>query len=253
VAAASSEIVLSAHGLRKAYGAIVVSDDLDFDLRRGEIHAVIGPNGAGKSSLVAQLAGELRPDAGTVTLLGEDVTRLGADARARRGLARSFQVTTLIDEFTAEDNVVLGILGRSAPRSSMTRALWAEAGIYREARELLERTGIAHVVSRRVDELAHGDRRVLELTVALAKRPQVVLLDEPMAGMGHDASRQLAELLAGLRDELSMVLIEHDMDAVERLADRVTVLVEGAVVASGQFNDVRRDERVRSAYLGVRG
>lgn len=248
-----AEVVLAARGLRKAYGAIVVSRDLHFTLERGEVHAVIGPNGAGKSSLVAQLAGDLRPDAGTIELLGEDVTALGADARARRGLARSYQVTTLIDGFTAEENVLLAILARKAPRAAMLRSLAGEHEAREEARALLGRTGIGALAARRAGELAHGERRVVELTVALAKRPSVVLLDEPMAGMDHDAGSALAELLGSLRGELSMVLIEHDMHAVERLADRVTVLVDGEAVASGTFAEVRRDERVRSAYLGAAG
>ena len=246
-----AETVLATHGLRKAFGALVVTRDLDFAVTRGDIHAVIGPNGAGKTTLLAQLAGAIRPDRGAIELLGTDVTRLSADARARRGIARSFQVTTLIGEFTARENVVLGLLAREGRGFDAWQPVARRRAEIDEAQALLERTGIGALAMRRAAELSHGETRVLEIAVALAKRPHVFLLDEPMAGMGQDESRALTVLLESLRGESTIVLIEHDMAAVERLADRVTVLVEGSIVASGTFADVRADAGVRAAYLGT--
>ena len=240
--------VLSVRGLSKSFGAVRACRDVSFDLRAGEIHALIGPNGAGKSTLVAQVAGALRPDAGTVTLRGRDVTRMGVVARARMGLARSFQVSAVVPERTVLENIVLMLHGRAG----QAFRLFGSASQARrdEAADHAARVGLAGRMDVRAAGLAHGERRRLELAMALAMRPEAFLLDEPMAGMGADGAAAMTALLDGLRREAPILLIEHDMDAVFRLADRVSVLVEGAILATGPVAAIRADPRVRAAYLG---
>jgi branched-chain amino acid transport system ATP-binding protein len=246
-----ADAVLSVGALRKAFGALVVSDGVDLDVRRGECHALIGPNGAGKTSLLAQLAGELAPDRGTIAFAGRDVTRLGPDARARLGIARSFQITTLVDDFTAEDNVALAVQARTATRMRFWKSAFRDAALREPARAALARVGLAARAHVRASDLAHGEQRLLELAIALAQEPAVLLLDEPMAGLGHDESRAMIALLHGIKGTVSMLLIEHDMNAVAQLADRVTVLVAGHVIASGPYDAIRADPLVREAYLGA--
>ena len=248
-----ADAALAVRGLRKAFGALVVSDDVALDVCTGECHAVIGPNGAGKTTLLAQLAGEVVPDAGTIRFGDRDVTRLGPDARARLGIARSFQITTLVADFSAEDNVALAVQARAATSMRFWRSAARDASLREPARAALVRVGLGARATVRAAELAHGEQRLLELAIALAQEPAVLLLDEPMAGLGHDESRAMIALLREIKPAVAMLLIEHDMEAVAELADRVTVLVAGHAVASGSYEAIRTDPRVREAYLGDDG
>jgi branched-chain amino acid transport system ATP-binding protein len=245
-----AEPLLEVRGLCKAFGALVVTDRLDLDLARGETLAVIGPNGAGKSTLVAQLAGDVRPDAGTMRFEGRPLAQTPADARARLGIARSFQVTTVVPSFTAEDNVALAVQSRTATQMRFWRPARADARLRDPARAALGRVGLLARAAVRAADLSHGEARLLEMAMALACEPVLLLLDEPMAGMGHDESQAMIALLRSLKGERTLLLIEHDMDAVAQLADRVIVLVAGRAVAGGAYDDVRRDPVVRDAYLG---
>jgi branched-chain amino acid transport system ATP-binding protein len=245
-----AEPLLVVRGLRKTFGALVVTDDLDLDIARGETLAIIGPNGAGKSTLVAQLAGDVRPDAGTIAFAGRSLLHDGPDARARRGIARSFQITTLVPSFSAEDNVALAVQGRTATELRFWRNARADATLREPARAALARVGLLDRAGVRAADLSHGEARLLEVAVALACEPVLLLLDEPMAGMGHDEGRAMIEVLRTVKAEMTMLLIEHDMDAIAQLADRVIVLVAGRAVANGTYADVRTDPLVRDAYLG---
>src|ERR1700681_3752706 len=244
-----AEPALAAHGLRKAFDALVVTDDLDLDVFANECHAVIGPNGAGKTTLLSQFAGEVAPDRGRILFGGRDVTRLGADARARLGIARSFQIPTLVADFSAEDNAALAVQARAATTMRFWRSAYRDVTLRAPARAALARVGLAARGGVAAGDLAHGEQRLLEVAIALAREPTVLLLDEPMAGLGHDESRAMIELLHGIKGSLTMLLVEHDMEAVAHLADRVTVLVAGRAVASGSYDSVRVDPVVRDAYL----
>ena len=245
-----SDALLRADGLVKRFGAVTASDALSLEIRPGEIHALIGPNGAGKTTAIAQLSGEMHPDAGAVFFGGRDVTRLGADARARAGLARSFQVTSLFRGFTAEDNVAMAIQAHQGHSFRFWDNARRDASLREPARSVLERVGLAGRADILAANLAHGEQRQLELAMALATDPKLLLLDEPMAGLGHDESLRMVDLLAGLKGQLAILLVEHDMDVVFSLADRITVLVYGKVIASGAPEDIRADAAVRDAYLG---
>jgi len=245
--------LLETRRLAKSFGALKATDDVSIDVRAGEVHALIGPNGAGKTTLVAQLTGELAPDAGSIHLDGRDITRLPAWRRARLGIARSFQITTLCHDFSAEDNVALGVQARSGQRVQMLDDARRDPGLRGPARALLEQVGLADKAATRCGDLSHGEHRQLEFAVALAANPRLLLLDEPLAGMGLEDSARMVSMLRGLKGRLPMLLIEHDMDAVFSLADRVTVLVYGRVVASGPPQSIRDDPEVREAYLGVSG
>ncbi|UCH75060.1 MAG: ABC transporter ATP-binding protein [Rhodospirillales bacterium] len=242
--------LLRARDLRKRFGAIVAVDGLSLELRSGEIHAMIGPNGAGKTTAIAQLSGELTADSGSVWFAGQDVTGLGADTRARLGLARSFQITSLFRGFTAEDNVSMAIQAHAGHSFRFWRAARRDPVLRAPARALLESVGLGARADVRAGTLAHGEQRQLELAMALATRPKVLLLDEPMAGMGREESVRLITLLAELKGRVAILLVEHDMDAVFALADRISVLVYGRAVASGTPDAIRADPDVRAAYLG---
>ena len=245
-----TDTVLEARGLTKRFGAVTASDDVTLDLRPGEIHAVIGPNGAGKSTLIAQLSGALAPDAGTVRLAGRDVTGLGVAARARAGLARTFQISALAMEDTVLQNAILGALGASGrPWRFWGRALRA-AGLRDRAEAALDRVGLADHAATRTADLSHGQRRQLEVAVALTLAPRAFVMDEPMAGLGAEGSATMTRFLDGLRAEAPILLVEHDMDAVFALADRISVLVYGRVIATGPVDAIRADAAVRAAYLG---
>ena len=247
------EAKLATRGLAKAFGALRVTVDLSLAVAMNELHAIIGPNGAGKTTLLAQLAGELAPDRGSVLLDGRDITRRSAHERVRLGIARSFQITTLCADFTAEDNVALAIQGRERRSFAFWRSARSDPRLREPARALLERVGLGargDVPSR---ALSHGEHRQLEIAVALALEPHVLLLDEPLAGVGSDESRGLIELLRSLKGTMTIVLVEHDVFAVEALADRVTVLEEGSEIATGTFGEIRADPAVRRAYLGEVG
>jgi len=242
--------LLAVRGLVKRFGGVVATDHVDLDVRGGEVHALIGPNGAGKTTLVAQLAGQLRSDAGQVAFEGTDITRLSAHRRARRGLVRSFQITRLFRSFTVREQLALAAMAVDGAnldpwrRASDVRAAQARAD------ELLDALGLAGQAGLAIDALSHGERRALEVGLALASRPRLVLLDEPMAGLGPEESQRMEALIGRLRREASLLLIEHDVQAVFRLADRVSVLVNGAIVASDTPQAVRHDARVIDAYLG---
>ena len=245
-----NEPVLATHSLRKSFGALKATDDVSLDLRPGEIHAVIGPNGAGKSTLIAQICGGLAPDAGRVELLGHDVTELPTRARAGAGLARTFQISQLAMEDSVLQNAVLGALGAVGNPWRFFRPALKESALRDRAEAALEQVGLAEVAQMRTAELSHGQRRQLEVAVALTLHPRAFVMDEPMAGLGAEGSKRMTGFLDGLRAEAPILLVEHDMDAVFALADRISVLVYGQVIATGTVDDIRASEAVRSAYLG---
>ena len=240
--------VLAIDRLSKHFGGLCVTDAVSLTVEPGEVHAVIGPNGAGKTTLVAQIAGALAPDSGTIRFGGRDITRLGVVARARLGLARVFQISSVIGAFSARDNLLLAL---DADRSAFS---FARPGADRASRDhadaLLADVGLAGRGDVAAGAFSHGERRALELAMALGREPKLLLLDEPMAGTGRDETARLTELLAGLKGRVPMLLVEHDMGTVFALADRITVLVGGAVVASGAPAAIRADPLVRRAYLG---
>jgi len=245
-----ADAILAVAGLRKAFGALVATDGVSLEVREGETHAIIGPNGAGKTTLIGQLAGNLRPDEGRILFAGEDVTRLSAPQRARKGFARSFQITSIYRDFTALDNVALAVQAHAGHSFRFWRPAREEAALRDPAREVLREVGLAGRAAALAAELAHGEQRQLEVAMALATRPRLLLLDEPVAGMGLEESQRMVQLLARLKGRLSMILVEHDMDAVFTLADRISVLVYGRIVASGAPAEVRANPEVRRAYLG---
>jgi branched-chain amino acid transport system ATP-binding protein len=243
--------LLQVRGLSKHFGGLVATDALDLDVDAGQIHAVIGPNGAGKTTLISQLSGALAPDAGSIVLAGEDVTGLSVHERVQRGIARSYQVTNVFRAFSALENVVLAVQAGDGSSFGFWRPVQRERHLYERARELLNRVGLRERCDVLAGALAHGEQRQLEVALALATSPRLLLLDEPMAGMGPDESARMVTLIEGLRDGLTIILIEHDMDAVFRLADRISVLVYGRVLATGSADVVRADPLVRQAYLGT--
>jgi branched-chain amino acid transport system ATP-binding protein len=241
---------LVAQGLRKRFGAIVATDSLDLELRAAEIHALIGPNGAGKTTVLAQLAGELRPDAGTIHLMGRDVTRMASHRRALLGLGRSFQISSLFEEFSVEDNIALALQAHQGHSFRFWSSVRRDPELRCQARTQLQLFGLTQQADSPVSTLAHGERRQLEVAMALAGSPRCLLLDEPMAGLGPGGTRRMTETLRSLKGQLSILLIEHDMDVVFSLADRVSVLVYGRCVATGTPAEIRANEEVRKAYLG---
>jgi branched-chain amino acid transport system ATP-binding protein len=245
-----AEPLLRVENLVRRFGGIVATDHLSLDFTSGELHAIIGPNGAGKTTLIGQLTGQLRPSSGTIRFAGDDITHLPAWRRSAIGLARSFQITSLLPDFTAADNVALA----AQAHDGHSFRFWGSARKERHLREAaisaLARVGLDHRADIIVSQLSHGEQRELELAVALATRPQLLLLDEPMAGLGATESARMVKLLAELRGEVTIVLVEHDMDAVFALADRITVLVYGRVIASGAPAAIRANEEVKRAYLG---
>lgn len=241
---------LSVQGLSKSFGALRVTDGVSFDVAPGELHAIIGPNGAGKTTLIHQLSGSLAPDAGRIEMAGRDITRLPMPARARLGLARSFQITQILAGFSVLENVALAVQARAGSSFRFLRPVASEDALNEPARAALRRVGLSESAGRLAGTLSHGEKRQLEIAIALAMQPKVLLLDEPLAGTGHAESARLSELIAGLKGGLSIVLIEHDMAAVFALADRISVLVQGAVIATGRPEAIRSDAAVRLAYLG---
>ncbi len=245
-----SEVILAAVGISKRFDALQASRDISLDLRRGEIHALIGPNGAGKSTLIQQIAGRLKPDAGRIVLEGRDVTALDTAERARLGIARTFQVSALAMEDTALQNVVLGVLGARGGAYRMWGNALARGSLRDRAEQAVARVGLTNMATTRASALSHGGRRQLEIAVALALDPKAFVMDEPMAGLGTSGSHDLTELLSGLRDEAPVLMVEHDMDAVFALADRISVLVSGEIIATGTVDEIRANSAVRRAYLG---
>jgi len=245
-----AETVLSVRNLRKSFGALRATDDVSLDLCAGEIHALIGPNGAGKTTLIHQIAGTVKPDGGTIAFLGRDVGSLGVAERARLGLGRSFQVSTLALEFSALRNVMLAVQSQQGSSFRFFRRVMRDPSLTEPALRMLERVGLAGRAHVTAAELSHGERRRLEIAIALALRPKAFLFDEPMAGMGPEGSKSLTGFLKELRQEAPILLVEHDMDAVFALADRVSVLVYGRVIASGSVSEIRSNTDVRRAYFG---
>jgi branched-chain amino acid transport system ATP-binding protein len=242
--------MLEVNGLTKSFGALRACDGIDFDVKEGETHAVIGPNGAGKTTFINQLAGNLLPDSGTVRFGGTDITRLPAPKRARMGLARSFQITSIYPEFSALDNVALAVQARSGHSFRFWRKARGDPALSRPAQRVLEEVGLSSRKNVLAANLSHGEQRQLEVAMALATEPRLLLLDEPMAGMGIDESQRMIALLSRLKQSKTIILVEHDMDAVFRLADRISVLVYGRVIATGAPEAIRANLEVRTAYLG---
>lgn len=242
--------LLEVRGLVKRFGGLTATDGVDLEVRAGEVHAVIGPNGAGKTTFVNLLAGELRPDAGTIRFDGRDVTAQPVWKRALAGLGRSYQITSVFAEFSALVNVVLAVQGRAGHSFRFFRPLAAESALVEAARRALADVGLGGKADVPVAALAHGERRQLEVAMTLATRPTLLLLDEPMAGMSLAESARMVELVESIKGRYGILLVEHDMDAVFRLADRISVLVYGRVIASGDPASIRNNAEVRTAYLG---
>jgi branched-chain amino acid transport system ATP-binding protein len=245
-----SGTLLQADNLAKRFGGIIASDDLSLDVMGGELHAVIGPNGAGKTTLIAQLSGQLRPDAGAIRFAGNDITALPMHRRSRLGLARSFQITSLFLDLSVLDNVALAVQAHAGHSFRFWRDARSEPELRDPARAALARVGLIGRANQQASALSHGEHRLLELAMALAGSPRMLLLDEPMAGLGPEESARMVEMLRALKNELTILLVEHDMEAVFALADRITVLVYGRVIASGAPADIRANADVRDAYLG---
>ena len=245
-----AEPLLRVENLVKQFGGIVATDNLSLDIAPGELHAIIGPNGAGKTTLISQLIGQLSPSSGTIRFAGKDITQLPAWKRSRLGLARSFQITSLLPDFTAADNVALAAQARHGHSFRFFANARKEKPLREAALAALKRVGLGDRADVVVSRLSHGEQRELELAVALATQPQLLLLDEPMAGLGATESARMVKLLADLRREVTIVLVEHDMNAVFALADRITVLVYGRVIASDVPAAIRVNEEVKRAYLG---
>ena len=245
-----SELLLETRGLQKRFGGLVATDSVSLAIRRGECHAVIGPNGAGKTTLIGQLSGVIAPDAGRVFFAGSDVTDFREHRRAMLGFARSFQITSILASFTVIDNVALAVQAVSGSSFRFWHAVDTETELAAQAMDILRKVGLEACARRTARDLSHGEHRQLELALALATRPQLMLLDEPMAGMGPDESERMLALIAGLKGSHTIVLVEHDMDVVFRLADRISVLVAGRIIATGSGEEIRANAEVRSAYLG---
>lgn len=242
--------LLSVHQLVKRYGGLTATDHVDFDVQAGETHAIIGPNGAGKSTLITQLAGEVAPDAGTIVFKGEDITRERVEQRALRGLARSYQITSVFPQFTALQNVMLAVQAHQGHSFRFWSAATSQPSLKGPAQEALERVGLEQRQNIAVSDMAHGEQRQLELAMVLAGQPELLLLDEPMAGMSQTESAQMTDLLLSLKGDYGIILVEHDMNAIFQLADRITVLVYGRSIACGTPAQIRANPEVKTAYLG---
>ena len=245
-----AEPLLRVQNLVRRFGGITATDDLSLDIAKGELHAIIGPNGAGKTTLITQLTGQLQPNSGTIHFGGQDITRLPAYRRSALGLARSFQITSLLKDFTAADNVALAAQAHDGHSFYFWGNARKEKHLREAAHAALARVGLEARADVVVSRLSHGEQRQLELAVALATKPQLLLLDEPMAGLGVSESARMVELLKELRREVTIILVEHDMEAVFALADRISVLVYGKVIACDVPDAIRVNEEVKRAYLG---
>ena len=242
--------ILEVRGLVKRFGGLLATDSLDLTIEAGEVHALIGPNGAGKTTLIGEIAGELAPDAGSIRFDGHDVTGLAVHQRALAGLARSYQITQVVPDFTALENVMLAVQAHAGHSFRFWRPTRTFASLKTPALDALTQVGLAGRATTLAGEMAHGEHRQLELAMALAAHPKLLLLDEPLAGMSQQENDEMIELLTGLKGRYSMLLVEHDMDAVFALADRITVLVYGRAIACGSPEAIRASEEVRAAYLG---
>ena len=245
-----ADAVLRIENLRKNFDSLVVTDDVTLDVRAGELHAVIGPNGAGKTTLINQISGALAPNSGRILFAGQDVTGLPMHARAALGLTRSFQITSILPGFSALENVALAVQAHSGSSFRFFGRAADEDALNRPALAALAEVGLADRAHVQAGLFSHGEKRALELAIALATEPKLMLLDEPMAGTGHEESAQLVAVLQRLKSRFPILLVEHDMAAVFALADRISVLIYGRVLASGTPDEVRADPQVVAAYLG---
>ena len=245
-----AEAALRIDGLVKRFGGLTATDHVSLDIAAGEVHAVIGPNGAGKTTLIGQLTGEIQPNDGRVIFDGRDITGLPVHRRSAIGLARSFQITNILADFTALQNVALAVQAHAGHSFRFWKPAARDTRLTGPAQEVLAKVGLAERADVPAASLSHGEQRQLEIAMALATGPKVLLLDEPMAGMGPEDSQRMVEILRGLKGGLTILLIEHDMDAVFALADRITVLVYGRAIATGAPEEIRSNREVRAAYLG---
>ena len=245
--------ILNVSNLSKTFGGVVATDHLNLEIKQGELHAIIGPNGAGKTTLIAQLSGETLPDSGEIIFREENITALPPFKRSRLGIARSFQITSLMLEMDVIDNITLASLARDNHSYKFWRPAREDIDLRKAALNALREIGLEERAFEKVGNLSHGEHRQLEIAMALATQPHLLLLDEPMAGMGTEEGRKILEILQKLKKRKTILLIEHDMDVVFALADRITVLVYGRVIASGSPKSIKEDEKVREAYLGSDG
>ncbi|HEX6528389.1 MAG TPA: ABC transporter ATP-binding protein [Burkholderiales bacterium] len=242
--------MLSLRRLGKRFGGVVAVDGASLEVAAGEIHALIGPNGAGKTTLIGLISGALAADQGSIIFNDVELTRARPYERVRAGLARSYQITSIFRRFSVLDNLALAVQARSGSSFSFWRPVASEAALFEEARSLASLVGLAEKTAFLAQQLSHGEQRALEVGLALATRPKLVLLDEPMAGMGPEESRRMIELISRIRAEVTVLLVEHDMDAVFRLADRISVMVNGRLIASGAPQEIKANQEVKRAYLG---
>jgi branched-chain amino acid transport system ATP-binding protein len=242
--------VLSLKNVSKRFGGVVAVDAVSLDVRAGEVHALIGPNGAGKTTLIGLISGSLPGNEGEMLFLENNLMRWKAHDRVRAGLARSYQITSIFKRFSVLDNLALAVQARSGSSFRFWQPVESETALFDEARAIAAQVGLSQKLSSVGMELSHGEQRALEVGLALATRPKLVLLDEPMAGMGPEESQHMIALIARIRAQVTVLLVEHDMDAVFRLADRISVMVNGRLIATGAPHEIRNHPEVRKAYLG---
>ena len=247
---AMSEGIIKVQGLHKSFGAIEATKDVSFQIKKGEIHALIGPNGAGKTTLVNQLSGDILPDGGTIFFKEQDISRLRAPSRAQLGIARSFQITHIFDELSVAENMALAIHAKAGHNFRFLQRALRSCSIKEKVETALNRVGLAAKGSQPASFLSHGEKRQLEVGMAMAGDPELLIMDEPMAGMGPGGTTELSKLIKSLRGKVTILLVEHDMDVVFALADTITVLVYGEHVATGTPEEIRNNQKVRSGYLG---
>ena len=245
--------ILNISNLSKTFGGVVATDHLNLEIKQGELHAIIGPNGAGKTTLIAQLSGETLPDSGEIIFREENITALPPFKRSRLGIARSFQITSLMLEMDVIDNITLATLAQDNHSYKFWKPARDDIDLQKSALSALKEIGLEERAFEKVGNLSHGEHRQLEIAMALATQPHLLLLDEPMAGMGTEEGRKILKILQKLKRRKTILLIEHDMDVVFALADRITVLVYGQVISSGSPQSIKKDEKVRKAYLGSDG
>ena len=242
--------LLTVNELYKSFGGVTATDGVNLSVEKGKLHAIIGPNGAGKTTLISQLAGRLKPDSGSITLSGRDITRLPAHKRQSMSMTRSFQITSLIMDMSVVENVALAVQAKQGHSFKFIRPANSVQSLQNAALSILDQIGLNERADNLVSELSHGEHRLLEIAVALATDADLMLLDEPMAGLGTEESAQMVDFLNSLKGNKTILLIEHDMDAVFALADRISVLVYGKIIATGAPDEIRNDPAVREAYLG---
>jgi len=242
--------VLHVRDLRKSFGGVAATDGVDLEVVKGELHAIIGPNGAGKTTLITQLFGALKSDSGTILFNGRNITNEPAHKRAHMGMTRSFQITSLVMEMSVLDNVALAVQARDGSSFKFLKPARKIAHLRDQARDWLDKVGLGARADQPTVNLSHGEHRLMEIAIALASGAEMLLLDEPMAGLGPEESQQVVDFLKGLKGSKTILLIEHDMDAVFQLADRISVLVYGRIIATGNPQEIRANEDVRHAYLG---